>query len=99
MPVVDHRPQLHPGAWVAPTASVMGDVELGKSASVWYGAVVRGDVGAVSIGDRSNVQDDAVIGGTGKTSIGSDVTVGHGALIASSHIGDRCLIGMKVRTV
>jgi carbonic anhydrase/acetyltransferase-like protein (isoleucine patch superfamily) len=84
------------GAFVASTASVMGEVTLGPDASVWYGAVVRGDDGAIAIGARSNLQDNAVCHALPPhpTSIGADVTVGHGAILHMRSIGDRCLIGM-----
>eukprot|EP00611_Tribonema_gayanum_P014585 TRINITY_DN25_c2_g1_i1.p1 TRINITY_DN25_c2_g1~~TRINITY_DN25_c2_g1_i1.p1 ORF type:complete len:215 (-),score=58.10 TRINITY_DN25_c2_g1_i1:536-1180(-) len=93
MPLGANKPALAPGAWVAPTASVVGDVALATDASVWYGAVVRGDAQRVTVGARSNVQDDAVL--SGGAALGEDVTVGHGAIIAGSTVGDRCLIGMK----
>lgn len=81
--------------FVAPTAAVIGSVTLAEKSSVWYGAVVRGDLGAVQIGRGSNVQDRAVVGTVASTamSIGSNVTIGHGALLISCSIGDDCLVG------
>lgn len=80
------------GAFIAPNATVVGDVTLGENASVWYGAVIRGDMGAISIGAGSNVQDNCVI--HEKVTIGKDCTVGHGAIVHGCTVGDRCLIGM-----
>jgi carbonic anhydrase/acetyltransferase-like protein (isoleucine patch superfamily) len=90
-------PVIGEGAFVAETAVVLGDVELGAGASVWYGAVVRGDVFPIRIGARTNVQDNAVVhvtGGKSSTTIGDDVTVGHGAIVHGCKVGDACLVGM-----
>jgi carbonic anhydrase/acetyltransferase-like protein (isoleucine patch superfamily) len=90
-------PKLGRGVFVAPNASVIGDVVLGDESSVWFGTVVRGDVFPIRIGARTNVQDNAVIhvtGGKAATSIGDDVTIGHLALVHGCTIGSRCLIGM-----
>ena len=88
-------PKVHPTAFVAPTAVLIGDVEVGAESSIWFGTVVRGDNGPIRIGARANVQDNAVIhvspGGT--TWIGDDVTVGHGATMEDCTIGDGALIG------
>jgi carbonic anhydrase/acetyltransferase-like protein (isoleucine patch superfamily) len=91
------RPKVHPGAWIAPNASIIGDVEIGEGSSVWFGAVLRGDVMPIRIGARSNIQDNAVVhvtGGRASTTIGDDVTVGHSAIIHGCSVGNRCLIGM-----
>lgn len=78
--------------WIAGTATVTGDVELGKDVSVWYGAVIRGDAGKIVIGNGSNVQDNAVIH---KASvIGAGCTIGHNAVVHGAVIGDNSLIGM-----
>lgn len=90
-------PVLGPGAWVAPNATVIGDVTLGEGASVWFGAVLRGDVMPIRVGARTNIQDNAVIHVTHEayaTTIGDDVTVGHLALLHGCTIGHRCLVGM-----
>ena len=91
-------PRLEPrgGAWVATTASVRGDVRLGPDANVWYGAVVRGDDAAITIGARTNVQDGAVIhvDPGAPNVIGADVTIGHGAICHGVKIEDGALIGM-----
>lgn len=80
------------GAFIAPNATVVGDVILEKNVSVWYGAVLRGDSGTIRIGEGSNIQDNCVI--HEKTDIGSYCTVGHGAIVHGCTVGDCCLIGM-----
>ena len=96
-------PRLAPGAWVHPRACVIGDVELGERASVWPGAVVRGDVNRIVIGAETNIQDNAVLHVSHKTPqdpqggpllVGARVTVGHGVILHACEIGDECLIGM-----
>ena len=84
-------------AFVATNATVMGMVELGQGCSIWYNAVVRGDVERIVICDRTNVQDGAIIhGDPGKVTIlETDVTIGHGAVVHSAHIERGCLIGIK----
>jgi carbonic anhydrase/acetyltransferase-like protein (isoleucine patch superfamily) len=92
-----HSPRIHASAFVAPTATVVGDVVLGEESSVWYGAVLRGDVGAIRIGRRSNIQDGCVLhvtGGGAPLEVGSEVTVGHRSVLHGATIEDRCLIGM-----
>lgn len=88
--------QLIRGAYVADTARVLGEVEIGVDVSVWYGAAVRGDVARVVIGGGSNVQDGAVIHcDTGRpNTIGCGVTIGHGAIVHGVEVGDGTLIGM-----
>lgn len=93
----DLVPVLGRGAWVAPTATVIGDVVLGDDASVWFGVVARGDVYPIRIGARTNVQDNTVVHVTADRSaatIGDDVTIGHSAIIHGCSVGDRCLVGM-----
>lgn len=91
-------PLVGEGSFVAETAAVIGNVTIGKECSIWYGAVVRGDDNPIKIGDRTNVQDCAVIhvseGADGFTTIGSNVTIGHNATVHAARIADRCLIGM-----
>ncbi|MEZ5460459.1 gamma carbonic anhydrase family protein [Dokdonella sp.] len=97
-------PRLGPGVYVDPDAVLIGDVELEEDASLWPCAVARGDVNFIRIGARSNVQDGAVLhvthdgpytpGGV-PLLIGSDVTIGHGAIVHACTIGDACLIGMN----
>ena len=91
------RPQLAAGAWVAPSAEVIGTVHLGENASVWCGAVVRGDCEAISIGRNSNVQDLAVLHadlGVPLT-IGENVTIGHQVMLHGCTVGDGTLIGIQ----
>ena len=78
--------------YVAPNATIVGDVTLGAEVSVWYGAVLRGDDGAIVIGDGSNVQDNCVI--HKQTTIGKNCTVGHGAIVHGATIGDNTMVGM-----
>src|SRR6478736_9173804 len=103
-PYLDQLPRLGERVWVDPAATVIGDVAIGDDASIWPGAVIRGDVNSIRIGARSNLQDLCVVhvthagpygpdGGL-PTVIGDDVTVGHGAIIHACLIGDACLIGM-----
>ena len=89
-------PSIGRGCYVAPTATLIGDVTLGDGASVWFGAVLRGDVSAIVVGARSNIQDGTVIHGEEgcPTTVGEDVTVGHGAIIHAATVGDRVLVGM-----
>lgn len=90
-------PRLGQGAFIAPGATVIGDVELGEEASVWFGAVLRGDCGSIRVGARTNIQDLSCVHMTTDLSvveIGCDVTVGHGVILHGCTIGDGCLIGM-----
>lgn len=95
--VLGKRPVLGRGVFLAETCAVIGDVELGDEASVWYGAVVRGDVMPIRIGARTNIQDNTVIHVTsGKygTVIGADCTIGHAAIIHACTVEEFCLVGM-----
>ena len=90
-------PAIDPKAVIFKTADVIGDVTLGAESSVWFGAVVRGDVNSIKIGKRTNIQDNATIHVTTAlypTVIGDDVTVGHNAVIHGSIIAENVLIGM-----
>jgi len=90
-------PQLGEGAWIADSAQVIGDVELGPDASVWFGAVVRGDTETIRIGRNTNIQDLSVLhADLGKPlSIGDNVTVGHQVMLHGCTIGDNSLIGIQ----
>ncbi|MEX3505327.1 gamma carbonic anhydrase family protein [Corynebacterium sp. LK2510] len=90
-------PRIHPSAYIAPEATIIGDVEIGPEVTVWPGAVIRGDVGSIRIGARTNIQDGAVVhvDTGGQTVLEDDVTVGHLAMIHSCHIESACLIGMS----
>ncbi len=97
LPFETTKPRIAPDAWIAPGAVVVGDVELGPGASVWYGCVLRGDVNAIRIGARSNVQDGAVLHVTRdrfETIVGEEVTIGHRAVIHRCRVGDGALIGI-----
>ncbi len=89
-------PRIHSTAYVAPGATVIGDVTLMEESSVWYGAVLRGDINRIIIGPRSNVQDNAVvhIDTPNETRLGELVTVGHSAIVHACIIDDEVLIGM-----
>lgn len=91
------HPRLHETTFVAPTASVIGDVDIGAESSVWYGAVLRGDVMPIRIGRRTSIQDNAVIhatGGWSDASIGDRVTVGHAVILHGCKVGNDVLVGM-----
>jgi carbonic anhydrase/acetyltransferase-like protein (isoleucine patch superfamily) len=97
LPIGELRPVFGRDVFVAPNATLIGDIELGDEASVWFGAVIRADIGPIRIGPRTNIQDLACIhltGGLSSTTIGADVTVGHGAILHGCRVGDGCLIGM-----
>jgi len=91
------RPRIGRGVFLAETCAVIGDVELGDDASVWYSAVLRGDVMPIRVGARPNLQDGAIVhvtAGKFATSIGADCTIGHGAIVHACTVEDHCLIGM-----
>ena len=89
-------PADHGAAFVAENATLAGCVRLAKESSVWYGAVLRADTGCITIGENSNVQDNAVLHtGPGlNVTIGRGVSIGHGAIVHGCTVGDNCLIGM-----
>ncbi len=96
-----YTPSVGEGTFVAETAVIVGDVTIGRDCSIWFNAVLRGDVNTITIGNRTNIQDGAVIhtlyDGSphpSQTHIGNDVSVGHNAVIHGGIIGDNCLIGM-----
>jgi carbonic anhydrase/acetyltransferase-like protein (isoleucine patch superfamily) len=86
-------PRIHPTAFIAPTAVLIGDVEVGEESSIWFGAVLRGDNGPIRIGARTSVQDNAVIHVTHLTQIDDDVTIGHAAVMEDCHVKRKALIG------
>ena len=96
-PYKDKRPDISAAAFVAENATLIGDVVLGPNSNVWYGAVLRGDVGFIKIGASTNIQDLVCIHATthlSNTEIGAEVTVGHSVIIHGAKIGDGALIGM-----
>lgn len=90
-------PRLHPSAFVAPGAVVIGDVTLHENASVWFQAVLRGDINRIEIGPRSNIQDGAIVhlADDLPTTVGELVTVGHKAILHACAVGDEVLVGMN----
>ncbi len=99
-------PKIEKNSWIAPSADVIGDVEIGEECSIWFGAIVRGDVHFIKIGDRTNIQDLSMvhvthykkkreIGDGNPTIIGNDVTIGHRVMLHGCTIEDACLIGMS----
>jgi carbonic anhydrase/acetyltransferase-like protein (isoleucine patch superfamily) len=96
------KPRIDPSVYIAEGAQIIGDVEIGRDSSVWFNTVIRGDVHYIRIGERTNVQDNCVLHVTHDTYplvIGSDVTVGHGAILHAATIKDRCLIGMGAKVL
>lgn len=90
-------PKLGRGVFLAPNAVLIGDVEIGDDSSVWFGCVLRGDMGPIRIGRRTNIQDLTMIhmtDGISTTSVGDDVTVGHGVILHGCAVGAAALIGM-----
>lgn len=89
--------QAHPSAYIAPGAVVVGDVTLAEDCSVWFNAVIRGDVEAIRIGKRTNVQDGAILHADRGLPcvLGDDVTVGHGAVVHGALVADRVIVGIK----
>jgi carbonic anhydrase/acetyltransferase-like protein (isoleucine patch superfamily) len=99
LPFAGIHPRIHPTAFVAPTAVVIGNVTIEEEASVWFGAVIRGDEPEheIRVGARTSVQDNVVlhVSRQGPTLIGPDVTIGHGAILESCTVGRGALIGMN----
>jgi carbonic anhydrase/acetyltransferase-like protein (isoleucine patch superfamily) len=90
-------PRIDVSAWIAPGATVVGDVEIGRDSSVWYGCVLRGDVHAIRVGARTNIQDLSVLHVTKDRfpcEVGDEVTVGHRAVVHGCRIGDGALVGI-----
>jgi carbonic anhydrase/acetyltransferase-like protein (isoleucine patch superfamily) len=89
-------PRVDPTAFVAPTAAIIGDVEIGLESGVWFGCVVRADTNIIRIGARTNIQDGSIIhvDANSPTLIGDDVTIGHGAIIHGCTLKDRAFVGM-----
>src|SRR5215510_11730439 len=93
----DHSPQIHETAWVADSAQVIGNVELGEAASVWFGTVIRGDTYKIRVGKGSNIQDNSMLHTDEDVPlvIGDRVTVGHHVMLHGCEIGDGSLIGIQ----
>lgn len=101
LPLGGKTPKIHDSAFIAPGAVIIGDVEIGAEASIWYNCVVRGDINAIRIGARTNVQDGSVIhvesdygDGGHPAIIGDDVLIGHMAIVHGCTLLDRAFVGM-----
>lgn len=102
MDIFDKAPRVDKDAFVAPSASIIGDVQVGKSSSIWYGCVLRGDVNNISVGSGTNIQDNALVhvaktnlsGKVLPTIIGNNVTIGHSAVIHACTVEDEAFVGM-----
>lgn len=95
-------PRVAESAWVAPTATVIGDVELGPETNVWFGCVLRGDGAPIRVGARVNIQDGSVLHITGDTlpcTLGDDVSVGHMALVHACTLEDKAFVGMGAQVL
>jgi gamma-carbonic anhydrase len=98
LPFKGVQPRIAASAFIAPTAVVIGDTEIGEDTSLWFGVIVRGDVNVIRIGARTNIQDGTIVHAatdTFGTYIGADVTIGHAAVIHACTIEDRAFIGIK----
>lgn len=94
---LNRSPKFGDSVFIAPSADIIGDVEIGEESSIWFNTTIRGDVHWIEIGERTNIQDNASVHVTNETcptKIGSDVTVGHNAMIHGCTIHDRVLIGI-----
>ncbi len=100
LPFKGVHPRIAASAFIAPTAVVIGDTEIGEDTSLWFGVIVRGDVNVIRIGARTNIQDLCAIHadfGELWTEVAEEVTVGHSAILHGCRIGPRCLIGMGAK--
>ncbi|WP_276498878.1 gamma carbonic anhydrase family protein [Pontibacter litorisediminis] len=97
LPVKGVRPQMGEGCWIAENATIVGDVVMGDECSIWFNAVIRGDVNSIRIGNKTNIQDGAVIHCTyerAATTIGNNVSIGHNAIVHGCTVHDNSLVGM-----
>ena len=96
MPYKSVMPKIDPSVFVAPTATVIGNVTIGEGANIWFNTVLRGDIQSITVGKYTNIQDNSTVHvmGDQPTVIGDYVTIGHNAVIHCNKIGDNCLIGM-----
>ncbi len=97
LPLLGHTPKIGEGTYLAEGARLVGDVTIGKDSSVWFNVVLRGDVGPITIGNETNIQDGSVVHGTYKkafATIGNRVTIGHNVILHGCRVDDLCLIGM-----
>jgi carbonic anhydrase/acetyltransferase-like protein (isoleucine patch superfamily) len=93
---LDKKPNVHESVFVAPGAYLIGEVNIGKESTVWFNAVLRGDEGSISIGERTSIQDNVTchLYEGFPLHIGDEVTVGHNAILHGCKIGNRCIVGM-----
>lgn len=89
------KPVIGNGTWIAPSAQIIGDVSIGENCYIGFGAIIRADLGPVTIGNQTLVEEGCVIHNGGKTLIGNQVIIGHMVMVHDVVIHDRCLIGMK----
>jgi len=97
LPYKGIMPTIADDAFIAPNATIIGDVHIGAKSNVWFGCIIRGDVNHIRIGERTNIQDGTVIHVTrkiGPTIIGSGITIGHAALLHACTLEDDCFVGM-----
>ena len=97
LPYGPHTPELHEGAFIAPSASIIGDVHVAAESSVWFNTTMRGDVMPIRVGARTSIQDNSVVHATdgwAPTIVGEDCVVGHSVILHGCKIGDRVLVGM-----
>lgn len=95
--VLGFTPKIEKDVYVAPSADIIGNVEIGSKSSIWFNVSIRGDIGPIKIGDQTNIQDNSVIHGTFNKAfavIGNKVTIGHSVVLHGCQIDDLCLIGM-----
>ncbi len=98
IPLNGHTPQIGKNCFIAPNATIIGDVVIGDNSSIWFNAVLRGDVGAIRIGENTNIQDGVIVHSTYQKSsvlVGNNVSVGHQAILHGCTIQDNTLVGMK----
>ncbi len=97
LPVKGIEPKIGHACFIAPNATIVGDVQMGNECSVWFNAVIRGDVNSIKIGNKTNIQDGVVIHATylkASTTIGNNVNIGHNALVHGCVLKDHVLVGM-----
>ncbi len=102
LPVNGHHPQIGENVFIAPNATIVGEVIIGNNCSFWFNTVVRGDVHRIEIGQNSNIQDGAILHCTYQKAalkIGNEVSIGHGAIVHGCTIHDRVLIGMGAKVL
>lgn len=95
--VQGHEPKIAEDVYIAPTATIIGDVSIAEESSVWFGVILRGDVNSIRIGRRCNIQDGTIVHGMYKkwdVQLEDGVSIGHGVILHGCHVGERTLVGM-----